>query len=512
MYKKFFKSIFTISFFTAISRIFGFIRDILIARFIGVSIYSDVFFAAFRLPNFFRRIFAEGAFNSAFIPIFVAKKNQSLNQGQIFASNIFSLLFVTLLFLIILMQIFMPLLMKLLFPGFFDSSIKSDLLISMSRITIFYLLFISLISLMSAILNSLNKFGAPSASPIILNVTLIMAILYLSNYMPSYVHALSWGVFIAGLLQFICLLFFIKKAGFLLYPKIPNFNNDIKKFFKKLAPAIIGGNVMQINLLIDSIFASLTLSALSYLYYADRVNQLPLALIGIAIGVALLPKLSSLINQKKHEDALKLQNIAIKLGFIMSFPAAIGLILLSNDIIKILFQRGDFDVEDTKNVAQALSLFAMALPAYILVKILEPSFFARQNTKIPMKIAIICLTLNIILNLIFYKLGYGFHGIIMASIVASYFNLALLFYSLTKRGYFKLIDLSLFNFLKLITPSIIMALYIIFTINYMEINNKFSPLSTLIFQIISAILIYIISLFATNIELARFQFRKIFSK
>ncbi|MAZ80520.1 MAG: murein biosynthesis integral membrane protein MurJ [Rickettsiales bacterium] len=508
MYQRFFKSIFTISFFTAISRIFGFIRDILIAKFIGVSIYSDVFFAAFRLPNFFRRIFAEGAFNSAFIPIFVDKKNQNIKQGKIFASNIFSLLFYILLILVIMMQIFMPFLMQILFPGFFDSSIKAELLISMSRITIFYLIFISLVSLMSAILNSANKFSVPAAAPIILNVTLIFAVIYLVKYMPTYVHALSWGVFIAGLLQLIFLFIFTKRAGYLLYPKIPNFNNDIKRFFKKLAPAIIGGNVMQINLLIDSIFASLTLNAISYLYYADRVNQLPLALIGIAIGVALLPRLSSLISNNKHQEALKLQNIAIKFGILLSFPAAIGLILLSSDIIKILFERGDFSALDTKNVAQALSLFALALPAYIMVKILEPSFFARHNTKTPMKIALICMILNIILNILFYNLGYGYRGIILASIFASYLHLILLLYCLNKRSYFKLINFSLFEFLRLCLPSTIMALFIIFVANKIDL----STIITLLFQIITAIIIYILSLIASNYSFVRFQLLKIISK
>ena len=369
----FFRSFFTVSFFILISRIFGFIRDILIARYIGVSVVSDAFFAAFRLPNFFRRVFAEGAFNSAFVPLFIEKiaDKKGKKYETDFLNNIFSLLLYVLLVFVLIFQIFMPFLMKMLFPGFFDDAIKSELLIDLSRITIFYLIFVSMVSLLSGVLNSVKKFAVPASSPVILNVTLIFSMLLASKFFPNFALALSWGIFIAGILQFAWLMFFTYKAGFLIYPKSPIINSDVKRFFKKLVPGIIGANVMQLNLLIDSIFASMYFGALSYLYYADRINQLPLAMIGIAIGIALLPNLSNKIKTGKKEEAILLQNQAIQFCLALSIPAAFALNLISVPIISTLFENGQFGPEQTKNVAKALSLFAIGLPAYVLVKVLD---------------------------------------------------------------------------------------------------------------------------------------------
>lgn len=433
----FFRSFFTVSFFILISRIFGFARDILIAKFIEVSIVSDAFFAAFRLPNFFRRVFAEGAFNSAFVPLFIEKitNNKGKNYEMRFLNNIFSLLLYALLIFVLFFQIFMPLLMKILFPGFFNDPLKSELLIDLSRITIFYLIFISLVSLLSGVLNSVKKFAVPASSPIILNVTLIFSIIIASKFSFNFALALSWGVFLAGILQFAWLMFFTYKSGFLIYPKSPTINNDVKKFFKKLVPGIIGANVMQINLLIDSIFASLYIGALSYLYYADRINQLPLAMIGIAIGIALLPTLSKKIKTGKKEEAIELQNKAILFCLALSIPAAFALNLISVPIIYTLFENGKFGPEQTINVAKALSLFAIGLPAYVLVKVLEPAFFARSNTKTPMKIAIYCLISNVFFNLIFFSIKFGFLGIVISSVVSSYLNLLIMLYILLKKKY-----------------------------------------------------------------------------
>ncbi|MDX2083379.1 MAG: murein biosynthesis integral membrane protein MurJ, partial [Rickettsiales bacterium] len=392
-----FRSVFTISFYISLSRILGFIRDIIIAQYLGISILSDAFFAAFRFPSFFRRIFAEGAFNSAFVPIFVEKiqdkKNgtASLDSDLIFVRNIFSLLFYALLIFTIFIQIFMPFFMKILFPGFFSDPEKSSLLIILSRITIFYLIFISLVSLCSGILNSLGKFAIPASTPIILNLTIIGSVFALGSVVPNYSYAFSWGVFVAGILQFLWLFIFTVKAGFLLYPQMPKFNSDAKKFFKKLIPGVIGANVMQINLLIDTVFASLISGAVSYLYYADRINQLPLAMIGIAIGVALLPNLARRIKSGENDSAIKLQNAALEVGLILVIPATLALTVLAYPIISALFERGNFTHDQSFFVAKALMFYSFGLPSYVLVKVMEPAFFARGDTKTPMKIAIICL-------------------------------------------------------------------------------------------------------------------------
>ncbi|MDA9818252.1 murein biosynthesis integral membrane protein MurJ, partial [Flavobacteriaceae bacterium] len=465
---KLIKAISTISFFIAISRILGFIRDILIASFLGVGALSDIFFAAFRLPNFFRRIFAEGAFNAAFVPAFNKKLDQSTKNKKAinFAQNICSILIYTILILIIILQIIMPWFIKGIFPGFAAESEKINLLITLSRITIFYLLFITIVSLFSAILNSLDKFASASSAPIILNATLIASIFFLSSITPNLAYALSWGVFIAGILQIFWVGIFLYKKGILIYPKIPKFSPEIKKFLKKFFSGIIGANVMQLNLLIDSLIASFFAGAISYIYYADRVNQLPLAIIGIAINIALLPKISKKIKSEPAK-AVSLQNAAIEIGLLLALPAAAALFFLSQIIIEVLFQRGQFGQDQTLIVAECLKLYAIALPAYILVKILEPSFFARENTKTPMKIAIVCVVINIICNLLLFK-PFGYKGIIIASIFSSYLNLSLLLLILIKKKYFYFTQNIWKIMFKISVPVALMILCLLGLIRFLE--------------------------------------------
>lgn len=490
-----FRSIFTISFYISISRILGFIRDILIAQHLGIGLLSDAFFAAFRLPNFFRRVFAEGAFNSAFVPIFIEKlQDKRTDKDEIhFARNVFSFLFYALLIFTIIFQIFMPLLMKILFPGFFADPEKSTLLISLSRITIFYLLFISLVSLCCGILNSMHKFAIPASSPIVLNTTLIFSIFVFGSIAPNYAYALSWGVFVAGILQFIWLFIFTVKAGFLLYPKFPKINPDIKKFFKKLLPGVVGANVMQINLLLDSIFASMIAGAVSYLYYADRINQLPLAMIGIAIGIALLPSLSRKIKEGNEVEAISLQNIALEVGLILVIPATLALTCLAHPIISTLFERGKFTSQESVFVARALMFYSFGLPAYVLVKVMEPAFFARSDTKTPMNIAIFCLICNGALNVIFYFNGFGYVGIVLASIISSYANLTLLITRLLKKKHFYFEKDFPKKVILILIPSLLMATSLILMKNYFSVDERFGKISELIIMISVGLIIYGVS-------------------
>lgn len=487
-----FRSVFTISFYISISRVLGFIRDVLIAQFLGVSVLSDAFFAAFRLPNFFRRVFGEGAFNSAFVPIFIEKlhdKKTDQDEKE-FSRNVFSLLFYILLVFTIIFQIFMPFFMKILFPGFFTDPEKSQLLINLSYITIFYLLFISLVSLCSGILNSLSKFAVPAAAPIILNGTLIASFFIFGSVTPNYAYALSWGVFLAGVLQFIWVFYFTVKSGFLLYPNIPAISKDIKKFFRKLLPGIIGANVMQINLLLDSIFASMIAGAVSYLYYSDRINQLPLAMIGIAIGMALLPAMSHKIKSKDNEGAIKLQNLAVEVGLILVIPATLALATLSQEIISCLFERGRFTSEESFFVAKALMYFSFGLPSYALVKVIEPAFFARQDTHTPMKVAIVCVIVNILINVGFFLFNFGYVGIILASVISSYLNLTVLVRILIKRKHFYFEK----GFLKKVTliliPALLMALVLVALKEYFKYDDSFNKIAELVIMIASGLVSY----------------------
>ncbi|MFT6331868.1 MAG: putative peptidoglycan lipid II flippase [Lentimonas sp.] len=491
-----FRSALTVSFFIAISRILGFIRDVLIAKYLGVGMLSDVFFAAFKLPNFFRRVFAEGAFNSAFVPIFVDKlQNKNKNSAKKFLRNTLSLLFFALLIFVILFQIFMPFAVKSMFFGFAEDAEKFSLLVSLSRITIFYLFFISIVSLFSGVLNSLGKFAAPSSVPIILNGTLIASIFAFKAITPNLAYALSWGVFAAGILQLLWLGFCLSRAKMLVYPTFTTINSDSKKFFSKLLPGIIGANVMQINLLVNTMIASLIPGAVSYLYYSDRINQLPLAMIGIAINIALLPTLAKAIKSKDRSRAIMLQNLAMEASLILVIPAAMALIFLSHPIIETLFQRGAFGAEETAFVAKALMFYAFGLPAFVLVKIIEPGFFARGNTKTPMQIALACVLINVILTLLFLA-PFGYIGIIMASVIASYFNAFLMLFILRKNKHFVFENNFLKKLIKIIIPSVIMSFALVF------LNQYFADLHlilNLVLTISLGIIIYFVSAYFCGI-------------
>jgi putative peptidoglycan lipid II flippase len=485
-----FKSVFVISFFISLSRILGFVRDILIAKYLGVGILSDAFFAAFKLPNFFRRVFAEGAFNSAFVPIFVEKLQVHKNRADAlnFVRNILSLLFFVLLVFIILLQIFMPLAMKFMFFGFSSDPEKFSLLVSLSRITIIYLLFVSIVSLFSGILNSLGKFAVPSSVPIILNGTLIASIFVFGPLVPNLAYALSWGVFAAGILQLLWLMFFLARAKMLVYPTMPKINDDVRYFFRKLLPGIIGANVMQINLLVDTMIASLIAGAVSYLYYADRINQLPLAMIGIAINIALLPTLSRAIKSNNISHAIKLQNLALEASLILVIPATLALTCLAQPMIEVLFQRGAFGQNESNLVAKALMFYSFGLPAFVMVKVLEPGFFARSNTKTPMKIALICLVSNVVLNILFFK-PFGYIGIVLASVCSSYLNVSLLLYNLTKNKHFIFEEDFYIKLVKILIPAVLMAAILLFLNQYFA--DIISPMLNLIFTIITGLISYL---------------------
>jgi putative peptidoglycan lipid II flippase len=509
-----FRSIFTVSFYISLSRILGFIRDLLIAQYVGVSLLSDAFFAAFRLPNFFRRVFAEGAFNSAFVPIFIEKLQDKKTDAdeKRFAQNIFSILLYVLLVFTIIFQLFMPFFMKILFPGFFNDVVKADLLINLSRITIFYLIFISLVSLCSGILNSLGKFAVPASSPIILNGTLITSIFVFGSITPNYAYALSFGVFIAGILQFLWLFYFTAKVGFLFFPKLPKINPDIKKFFRKLLPGIVGANVMQINLLVDSIFASMIAGAVSYLYYADRINQLPLAMIGISIGIALLPALSRKIKAGEFNEANRLQNLALEIGLILVIPATLALTILAYPIISSLFERGAFGANESISVSKALMFYSFGLPSYVLVKVMEPGFFSRGDTKTPMKIAIVCLFSNVILNGVFFMMNLGYVGIVMASVLSSYLNLSILITKLVSKKHFEFEKKFSSKLVRIMIPAILMALVLVTLRNYFATSEVTDRVLELIIMIVAGLITYGVSAYLSGslkiITNSRFLSRK----
>jgi len=452
------KSTGTFGFYTIISRLLGYLRDVLIAIFLGTSFLADIFFVAFRIPNTFRRLFAEGTFNAAFIPSYTSESTKGKFKSNLFANEIFNLLFIVLLFLVLIAEIFMPVVVSLIAPGFTENNDKIDLAIDLTRITFPFLLFVSLSSFFAAILNSHNKFAAASAAPIILNIVLIGILLFGSFLNDKIIYYLSFGVSIAGFLQLIFLYIYVKKFYSIKFNLKIKINSKVKVFFKKLLPSIFSSGVTQINILVGTIIASFQASAVSYLYYADRIYQINLAIAGIAIGVVVLPQLSKHIYLKKKNKILLIQNKALELSMFLSLPASVALFIGSEEIVSALFGYGSFDPAAVFNTAKALFYFGLGLPAFALIKVFSTFFFANNDTKTPFLISLLSVTLNILISLYYFK-NIGFIIIPIATSISSWFNSIILFFYLKKRNLFKFNNIFFNKFLKILFSSLMMGLF-----------------------------------------------------
>lgn len=432
------RSIATVGSYTMISRILGFARDILIAAILGAGPVADAFFVAFKLPNFFRRLFAEGAFSAAFVPQFARQFAEGGADGaRRFAEEVLAVFVVGLLLFVTALQVAMPWVMLGFAPGFVGDPERFDLAVSMAQITFPYLLFISLVSQLGGVLNALGRFAAAAATPIVLNLCLIAAILGLSPFVATPGHALSWGVAAAGAAQFVWLMAACRRAGFTLRLRPPRLTPRVRRLLRLMVPGAIGAGVVQVNLLIDVVIASLLpAGSVSYLYYADRVNQLPLGVIGVAVGTALLPLLSRQVRAGDDAAAQGSMNRAMEFAFLLTVPGAAALLVIADPIVAVLFERGAFGPAETAATAGALAAYALGLPAYVLIKVLGPGFFAREDTSTPVKIAALCVVLNLALNLAL--MGPLLHvGIALATVIAAWVNAALLTWFLIRRGHFR---------------------------------------------------------------------------
>ena len=481
------KSTGTFGFYTIISRLLGYLRDILIAIFLGTGLLADAFFVAFRIPNTFRRLFAEGTFNAAFVPSYSSELIKGKQKSNKFANDIFNLLFLGLLFLTIIIEIFMPTFVSLIAPGFIDDQEKMKVAINLTRITFPFLFFICIASFFSAILNSHNKFASAAAAPIILNIVLILVLIFSKSIGDKLVYHLSYGVSLAGLLQLLFLYNFVKKYFFLKFNLKVKLNNKVKFFFKKLLPSIFSSGVTQVNILIGTIIASFQASAVSYLYYADRIYQINLAIAGIAIGVVILPQLSKYIQTNRKNKILLIQNKALELSLFLSLPATIALIIGSDQIISALFGYGSFDEKSVSNSSLALYYFSLGLPAFALIKVFSSFFFANQDTKTPFYISLISVFLNISIS-VFYFSDIGFIIIPIATSISSWFNSILLFLFLKNRGLFYFSANSLLNLIKIIIASILMGLFFDFLLNHFQNQLAFNQNLKSLYLILSVIL------------------------
>jgi len=481
------KSTGTFGFYTIISRLLGYLRDILIAIFLGASFFADAFFVAFRIPNTFRRLFAEGTFNAAFVPSYTSELEKGKFKSNKFANEIFNLLFLGLLTLVLVAEIFMPAVVRLIAPGFVEDSKKIELAIDLTRITFPFLMFVSLSSFFGAILNSHNKFAAASAAPIILNLVLIGILIFGKYLDDEIIFYLSFGVSISGLLQLFFLYKFAKKFYFIKFNFNFKINNKVKFFFKKLLPSIFSSGVTQVNILVGTIIASFQASAVSYLYYADRIYQINLAIAGIAIGVVVLPQLSKYIHLKRKNKILLIQNKALELSMFLSLPASIALFIGSEEIISALFGYGSFSKEAVFNSGKALYYFGLGLPAFALIKVFSTFFFANNDTKTPFYISLISVILNILISLYYFE-SVGFIIIPIATSISSWFNSLMLFIYLKNKNLFEFNKIFLTRFIKIIIASILMGIFFNYLILIFENQLAFDYRFKSFYLILSALL------------------------
>lgn len=430
------KGILTVGGWTMASRLLGFLRDILIAALAGTGLVADAFFVANKLPNMFRRLFGEGAFNAAFVPEFTGLlTTEGPDAARSFAQEAISVLAFWLLGLTLLGEIFMPQLMRVLAPGFIEDPAKFALAVDLARITFPYLILICLTALLSGVLNGLDKFAAAAAAPLLYNLCSIAAMLLLTPYVPSVGHALAWGVSTAGVAQLGLLVWATHRGGMPLRIPRPRLTPNMRVLMRRMLPGLIGASAMQLNQAVDVIISSLLPpGAISLLYYADRVNQLPLGTIGAAVGTALLPLLSRQVRGPDPGAAITTLNRALEFALVLTVPAALALMVAGYPIMAVLFERGAFTLHAAALSSQSLAAYALGLPAFVLVKVLAPAFFARGDTTTPVRIGLVTLVLNFALNLaLFIPLQHV--GPALATSIAAIFNVAALTVMLRRRGF-----------------------------------------------------------------------------
>lgn len=441
------KSLGSVGGLTLVSRVLALGRDSLQATFVGAGFASDAFLVAFRLPNMFRALFAEGAFNAAFVPLFnkkvaegdAAAEGQGLPAGIAFAQAVLSVLLPVLVAATIVMLIGAWPLTYLLSGGFNDPTpAQFAYAVTLSRITIPYLLLISIVSLLGAILNSLDKFWVNAAAPILLNVAMVAGLLFFHGPDPyATARVQAWAVTVGGALQLGWVMFACRRAGVSLRPQRPRLTPDVREMLRLIVPAAIGAGAMQINLLISTALSGRLLDqgSISYIYYADRLNQLPLGLIGIGLGTILLPTISRQLARKEDAAAMDTQNRGIELALLLTLPATIAFLTVAEPIIRALFQHGAFGPEDTLRSAQSLAAFSLGLPAYVLIKVMTPGFYARQDTRTPVRFATLSIVVNIVLNLALIP-TVAHIGPPLATAVSAWINFAMLYVTLRRRGHF----------------------------------------------------------------------------
>jgi putative peptidoglycan lipid II flippase len=420
---------------TLVSRISGFLRDFTTAALLGAGATADAFFVAFKIPNLFRAMFAEGAFNSAFVPLFSKTLDTKGKHGaRAFAKSIFAFLFYALLGITVAAEIFMPFVVDMFAPGFASDPAKRALTVELSRITFPFLMLVALASFFGAILNSLGLFKPYAVAPIVLNLCIIGAALALPGIVPDAAHALAIGVSVAGVIQLAVLARAAYKKGFGVMSFKPARNAQTDGFFKRFGPGMVSAGIYHLNVFIGGILATASSGATSYIYYADRLNQLPVGVIGVAAATVLLPSLSRDVQAARHESAKDRFNDSLVFTSTLVMPAAVGLFLLAEPLVAVVFEHGAFVHADTVATAVVLQILALSLPALTYLKLFANLFYARGDTSTPMKLSLIALATNTASTVAFNWM-FGYRGIVAAISLNNWVMLAMLWMAAHRRGF-----------------------------------------------------------------------------
>ena len=445
---------------TMASRVLGFVREMLIAAFLGTGPVADAFYAALRFPNLFRRLFAEGAFNAAFIPLFAKRLEESETSAKQFAAEVFSVLLVILLAISALAIAIMPWLVgTIVAPKFVTNPDKFELTILLTRIMFPYLAAMSLVAMLAGILNSLRKYFLAALAPVLLNIVLILAlsISAVLNFDANQIGiALAVSVTISGVLQFSLLLWATKREGFVPKLQIPRLTPSVRRLLWLALPAAITGGITQINLIVGQVIASAQDGAIAIINYADRLMQLPLGVIGIAIGVVLLPELSRALKAEKKAEVMALQNKSLEFTLLLTLPSAVGLGLLAKPIVVLLFERGAFDRAATDVTSAVLAIFVIGLPAFVISKVFTPSYYVRENMRWPMWCSAASVAANIIGSLMLFP-TYGVVGIAVATAISGWVNAIMLMIPLIRQKHYVITPVTLKRVIAIITASLVMT-------------------------------------------------------
>lgn len=456
------KAMLTVGGLTGLSRLAGFIRDVMTAAILGAGPVADAFFVALKLPNFFRRVTAEGAFSVSFVPLYTeAMEKEGRDKADEFAGNAMSIMFWILLVFTGAIMLAMPGVIALIAPGFKDDPQRFDLAVTLSRITFPYLMMMSLAALLGGVLNAHGRFAPFAAAPILFNLSLI-ALLLFAYYFETPGHALAWGVLSAGILQFVLLFIFIRRMKIKITLHRLRFDDRIKRLFTLMGPGVIGAGIMQINLFADMVMGSLLeTGSISYLYYADRLNQLPLGMIGIAVGTALLPMLSRAVSTGNAEESRSLFNRALEMCLMLGLPAATGLFILSYAIITTLFEHGAFTAHAAAMTAAVTSFYAVGLAPYVLSKVYSTAYWARQNTMTPVKASAASAIFNVVMSIwLAFVMDLGVIGIAASTAMAGWIQIGILAWGLRREPLTKFDDRFKKNILKILTACGLMAVYL----------------------------------------------------